>query len=155
MIYGVSNLADNFVLADQTPQVIVVTSEINLNPNPNTGVNDLPPGSVPTAAQIINTPIPQAQATPTTRPQSAAGCPRGVRVFVTGTQGVGLSIRSEPAQGQNIQYVAADGEFFVIIDGPQSSVGSDGSVIEWCKLQGANLTSVEGWAAVDFLTVEN
>lgn len=154
-VVGQSNWADGLInIGDQTPEIIVVTQE-NFASNSGGNVNNnsaAPPGSVPTAVQIAPTEQ-QVFATATTRPRSAAGCPIGVLIAVSDTGNVGLAVRSEPIQGNNITYVAAEGEQFRIIGGPETSVASDGTQIEWCHLQGALATNVDGWGAVEYLTV--
>lgn len=139
---------------DKTPEIIVVTQEtFNSSSNNNANNNSAaPPGSVPTAIPIAPTEQ-QVFATPTTRPRSAAGCPIGVLIAVSNTGDVGLAVRNEPIQGNNITYVAAEGEQFRIIGGPETSIASDGSEIEWCHLQGALATSVDGWGSVEYMTV--
>lgn len=153
-IVGQSNWADGLInIGDQTPAVIIVTQENFSSNNNNINNNsDAPPGSVPTAIPIAPT-QPQSFATATTRPRTASGCPLGVLIAVSGTGEVGLAVRTEPIQGNNITYVAAEGEQFRIIGGPETSIASDGSEIEWCHLQGALATSVDGWGSIDFLTV--
>ena len=151
-VVGQSSWADGLInIGDQTPEIIVVTQE-NFNQNNGGNFNNAPPGSVPTGIPIAPT-QPQTFATATTRPRTATGCPIGVLIAVSDTGNVGLAVRSEPIQGNNITYVAAEGEQFRIIGGPETSIAADSTQIEWCHLQGALATSVDGWGAVDFLTV--
>jgi hypothetical protein len=72
-------------------------------------------------------------------------------VEVVGTDGVPLIIREEPRQGDNIQSLAAVNERLRIIDGPQTSTAVDGSLLEWCKVEGVTVPGRLGWAARQFL----
>lgn len=152
---GESGWADGIInIGDQTPEIIIVTQE-NFTSNSGNNANNnsaAPPGSVPTGIPIATTEQ-QVFATATTRPRSAAGCPIGVLIAVSNTGDVGLAVRNEPIQGNNITYVAAEGEQFRIIGGPETSIASDGTEIEWCHLQGALATSVDGWGSVEYMTI--
>ncbi|MBI5928097.1 MAG: SH3 domain-containing protein [Chloroflexi bacterium] len=149
----VLNAGENFILGDQTPQVIVVTNALTGNTvgqhaNPT---NAQAPGSVPPTAQPISTAVPTAQPTQTGIPGVSTGCPIGLVVEVVGTAPTGLSIRSEPQQGQNILSVAPDGEQFTIVAGPQVSVAVDGTSLEFCQVEGITNTNRQGWAARQYL----
>lgn len=158
MLYVVSTLADGLVLGDQTPEFIVVTTQPLNNPatsgnGQNPVVQTQPPGFIPPTAQPIQTtPVPQAQPSPTNIPGVTLGCPLNAVVQVVGTGTTGLSIRSEPIQGENIKLIARDGELFTIIEGPQVSTGVGGQ-IEFCRVQGAEAANrdVDGWAARQYL----
>lgn len=154
------NAGENFILGDQTPQVIVVTNALTGNtvgqPTNNTNVQPVTtPGSVPPSAQPINTPVPTAPPTQTGIPGVTTGCPLGALVEVVGTAPTGLSIRSEPQQGQNILSVAPDGEQFTIVGGPQTSVAVDGTSLEFCQVEGITNPNRKGWAARQYLAEVN
>jgi hypothetical protein len=161
LLYGATELADRLVLGDQTPQFKVVTSEPLASNNAgtgnqNTGTNNVaPPGSVPnTAVPVNSTSVPIAEPTDTLPPGIGDGCPQNVTAQVTGVGTVGLSIRSEPIQQDaNILEIARDGDIFRIVDGPQFSTGPSGR-IEWCRVQGITNESLDGWAARQYLAVQ-
>lgn len=156
----VLNAGENFILGDQTPQVIVVTNALTGNvvgqPTTNTtGQTFTTPGSVPPTAQLINTSVPTAQPTQTGIPGVTTGCPLGAIVEVVGTAPTGLSIRNEPQQGNNILSVAPDGEQFTIVGGPQTSVAVDGTSLEFCQVEGITNPDRAGWAARQYLAQIN
>lgn len=149
-------------LGDQPAQVVILTNqnEPTLQPVFDTSSGDIPenaviitftPGGVPTDLVIAPTGAPTANPTETPLPGVTAGCPLNGLVAVIGTGDVGLSLRSEPRQGDNIQAVVRDGEQFRIVGGPETSTGVDGSVIEWCQVEGIEVPSRSGWAARQFL----
>lgn len=139
--------------ADETPEIVVVTSQFNINNTINNGGNSGPPGSVPATSIPIATAVPNAAPTSTISAESAVGCTIGLLVEVTGTDGEGLIIREEPRQGDNIVIVADEGETFRITGGPERSVGVGGETIEWCDLEGVDSPLISGWASSDYLTV--
>jgi uncharacterized protein YraI len=73
----------------------------------------------------------------------------GAPVQVSGTEGAGLSIRSDAGTGHERLDVALDGERFVVIEGP---VEADG--LTWWKIQSVADPERQGWAAADYLTLE-
>jgi hypothetical protein len=161
LLMFVLNAGENFVLGDQTPQVIVVTNALTGNTvgQPSNTTNVQPPvttpGGVAPSAQPINTTVPTAAPTETNIPGVTTGCPIGAVVEVVGTAPTGLSIRSEPQQGQNILSVAPDGEQFTIVAGPQTSVAVDGTSLEFCQVEGITNTNRQGWAARQYLAEVN
>lgn len=72
----------------------------------------------------------------------------GRYVKVTGTQGVGLRIRSEAGTSSETNFVATDDEAFKIIDGP---IAKDGYT--WWHCEALLDKSRSGWAAENFLQV--
>lgn len=135
-------------LGDQQPQVVIVTNANEATPfqAPNNNDQPLVPGSVSTTAPTT----PTAIVTATEAPALDTDCPFGQIVEVTGTGAVGLSIRSEPRQGDNIQTVAYDLENFRIIGGPVTTTSTvDGSDIIWCEVEGIDFDTDDrrGWAA--------
>ena len=149
-------------LGDQTPQVVIVTNPDDPTPFQNVGTGgELPPntllitvtpGGVPTSQIFAPSPVPQAEPTNTPAPGATTGCPLNAIVEVIDTEGVGLSIRSEPRQGDNILGVAIDFENMRIIGGPEYSTGVDGTQIEWCQIEGVDFPARPiGWAARSFL----
>ena len=93
-------------------------------------------------------PTQSPSATPTsifTIPGGAMGV--GSYVQVTGTQGAGLRMRSEPGLGSKVKFTALDSEAFLIIDGP---IEADGYI--WWLLEAPYDQNRTGWSAGDFLT---
>lgn len=148
---------------DQPGQVVIVTNENEptLQPVFDTNSGEFPdnvlivtftPGGVPTNQVVAPTQVPNAEPTETPLPGVSSGCPLNALVSVTGTGEVGLSLRSEPRQGENIVAVIRDGEQFRIIAGPETSTSTvDGSILEWCQIEGVDVPSRNGWAARQFL----
>jgi hypothetical protein len=98
------------------------------------------------------TPAPAATATfdpyaptPTTAP---VGIGIGTYVQISGTQGAGLRIRSQPGlQGKQL-FLGFDTEVYTVIDGPREVDG-----YTWYDLAAINDQTRAGWAASNFLTV--
>ncbi|MEA3326375.1 MAG: hypothetical protein U9R53_03590 [Chloroflexota bacterium] len=103
--------------------------------------------SAPTfTPQILSTPIIPTQ-TPTTVffPEGVIGI--GIYVQVSGTDGAGLRMRSEPGLSGNTEFTALDAEVFLVIDGPVKADGYD-----WWHLEAPYDQSRNGWSAGAFLT---
>ncbi len=85
--------------------------------------------------------------TPTTilLPEGVIGV--GIYVQVSGTEGVGLRMRSEPGLSSTTNFTALDSEVFLVIDGP---VEVDG--YNWWYLEAPYDQSRNGWSAGAFLT---
>ena len=92
-----------------------------------------------------------APATPTIDPFAPTPAPTGIAlgnyVQITGTEGQGLRIRSEPGLNGESVFLGFDSEVFIIQDGPRESDG----FIWWYLVAPYDETRV-GWAASDFLT---
>lgn len=101
------------------------------------------PSATPTV--ILPTPIPP---TPTATPPASSGgvFAIGSSVQITGTDGDGLRLRSEPGLQSQVLFLAFEGEIFTVQDGPRSSDG-----YEWFFLVAPYDTNVRGWAAANFL----
>jgi len=117
--------------ARQTSDVGFAPADLTVIPAP-TGTSGAPP-----------TPTIDPFASPT----APAGIAIGNSVQITGTEGQGLRIRSEPGLGGEFQFLAYDSEVFVIQDGPREV---DGYV--WWYLTAPYDETRVGWAAADFLT---
>ncbi|PJF43879.1 MAG: hypothetical protein CUN55_06835 [Phototrophicales bacterium] len=160
LLFFVLSLGGN-TLGDQPPQVVIVTNENEPTLQPvfasngefpeNALIITFTPGGVPSNQGVLPTSAPTALPTDTPLPGVSSGCPLNALVQVVGTGEVGLSLRSEPKQGNNILTVVRDGEQFRIVGGPETSTGIDGSVIEWCQIEGVDVPSRLGWAARQFL----
>jgi hypothetical protein len=92
-----------------------------------------------------------APATPTIDPFAPTTSPTGIAignyVQITGTEGQGLRIRSEPSLTGNPEFLGFDSEVFIVKDGPREADG----FVWWYLVAPYDETRV-GWAAADFLT---
>jgi hypothetical protein len=90
--------------------------------------------------------------TPTSTATSVFFLPEGVigvgaYVQVTGTEGAGLRMRSEPGLDGDVKFTALDSEVFLVIEGP---VENDGYT--WWHLEAPYDETRSGWSVTDFLT---
>jgi hypothetical protein len=110
-------------------------------------------GFVPADLTVIPAPTSTSGAPPTptidpfATPTSPAGIAIGNYVQITGTEGQGLRIRSEPGLSGEFQFLAYDSEVFVVQDGPRDVDG-----YTWWYLVAPYDETRVGWAAADFLT---
>ncbi len=92
-----------------------------------------------------------APATATIDPFAPTATPTGIAignyVQITGTEGQGLRIRSEPSLNGNPEFLGYDSEVFIIKDGPRQADG-----FTWWYLVAPYDDTRVGWAAADFLT---
>ena len=102
------------------------------------------PSLTPTFIQPSATPAPTAT-TVFFLPEGVIGV--GAYVQVSGTEGAGLRMRSEPGLDGAVEFTALDSEVFLVIDGP---VEEDG--YQWWHLEAPYDASRNGWSAGDFLT---
>ncbi len=85
--------------------------------------------------------------TATYSPESLPGVVSlGMTVKVSGTGDEGLRMRSGAGTDQSVLFLANEGEFFSIIDGP---VIKDSLI--WWKLQGNENGQKSGWSVQDYL----
>lgn len=109
-------------------------------------------GFAPADVTVIPAPTSTSGAppTPTIDPFAPTPAPTGIAlgnyVQITGTNGEGLRIRSEPGLNGNPEFLGFDSEVFIIQDGPRSV---DGYI--WWYLVAPYDQSRAGWAAADFL----
>jgi hypothetical protein len=91
-----------------------------------------------------------APATATIDPFAPTAAPTGIAIAnyvqITGTNGEGLRIRSEPGLSGNFEFLGYDSEVFIVQDGPREV---DGFV--WWYLVAPYDDTRNGWAAADFL----
>jgi hypothetical protein len=91
-----------------------------------------------------------APATATIDPFAPTAAPTGIAignyVQITGTNGEGLRIRSDPGLSGNFEFLGYDSEVFIVQDGPREV---DGFV--WWYLVAPYDDTRNGWAAADFL----
>ena len=110
-------------------------------------------GFAPADVTIIPAPTSTSGAppTPTIDPFAPTPAPTGIAlgnyVQITGTNGEGLRIRSEPGLNSNPVFLGFDSEVFIIQDGPRTADG-----YTWWYLVAPYDQSRAGWAAADFLT---
>ena len=110
-------------------------------------------GFTPADLTVIAAPTSTSNAppTPTIDPFAPTTAPTGIAignyVQITGTEGDGLRIRSEPGLNGNPEFLGYDSEVFIVQDGPREA---DGFV--WWYLVAPYDESRVGWAAADFLS---
>jgi hypothetical protein len=110
-------------------------------------------GFAPADLTVIAAPTSTSSAPPTATidPFAPTPAPTGIAlgnyVQITGTEGEGLRIRSEPGLGSELQFMGYDSEVFVVKDGPREV---DGFV--WWYLVAPYDETRAGWAAADFLS---
>src|SRR5918996_5042421 len=110
-------------------------------------------GFAPADVTIIPAPTSTSGAppTPTIDPFAPTPAPTGIAlgnyVQITGTNGEGLRIRSEPGLNGNPEFLGFDSEVFIIQDGPREVDG----YVWWYLVAPYDETRV-GWAAADFLS---
>ena len=110
-------------------------------------------GFVPADVTVIPAPTGTSGATPTPTidPFAPTPAPTGIAlgnyVQISGTNGEGLRIRSEPGLNGNPEFLGFDSEVFIIQDGPRTVDG-----YTWWYLVAPYDQSRAGWAAADFLT---
>ena len=121
------------------------------------GRSEAPPAEVTPVLTMISaptlTPVP-AEPTPTPTPDATeiVVLPEGVigvgiYVQVSGTDGAGLRMRSEPGLSGTVNFTALDAEVFLVIDGPEVVDG-----YTWWYLEAPYDQTRSGWSAGDFLT---
>ncbi|HLA06578.1 MAG TPA: hypothetical protein VJ022_03980 [Anaerolineales bacterium] len=102
---------------------------------------------------VIPAPTVTSNAPPTATidPFAPTPAPTGVAignyVQITGTDGEGLRIRSEPGLDGNPVFLGFDSEVFIVQDGPRLVDG-----YTWWYLVAPYDSTRVGWAAADFLT---
>lgn len=77
---------------------------------------------------------------------SEDGLSVGTTVEVYDTGSTGLSVRPQPGTGGYLNFVAAEGERFIIVDGPDSK-----NDYIWWKLESPDDPDRGGWAVSDYL----
>lgn len=100
---------------------------------------------VPTATQTPQpTRTPIILATPTA--QMVNGFSQGGYVQVSGTEGEGLRLRTEPSLNGQIAYLGLEGEIYVIKGGP---IEADGYI--WWQIEAPLNASRQGWVVSNYL----
>ncbi len=107
-----------------------------------------PPGPIPPA--VVQTVTLSASAPSLSSPTPLAiltnGISIGVRVQVSGTGTVGLSIRADANTEAERRSVAQEGAIFLITDGPKEADG-----LLWWFVKDETDPNLVGWAAADYL----
>ena len=70
----------------------------------------------------------------------------GTYVQVAGTDGYGLSLREGPGANYTRMDIAADGEVFLVVDGPQVTAGSP-----WWEIRDPDNEERTWWAVANYL----
>jgi len=110
-------------------------------------------GFAPADLTVIPAPTVTSNAppTPTIDPFAPTPIPTGIAlgnyVQITGTDGEGLRIRSEPSLNGEPVFLGFDAEVFIVQEGPREA---DGYV--WWYLVAPYDQTRAGWAAADFLS---
>jgi hypothetical protein len=110
-------------------------------------------GFAPADLTVIAAPTSTSSAPPTATidPFAPTPAPTGIAlgnyVQISGTEGEGLRIRSEPGLNGEPQFLGYDSEVFLIKDGPREVDG----FVWWYLVAPYDETRV-GWAAADFLS---
>ena len=110
-------------------------------------------GFAPADVTVIAAPTSTSGAppTPTIDPFASPTSPSGIAIGnyaqITGTQGEGLRIRSEPGLNGSPEFLGFDSEVFLVQDGPREVDG----YVWWYLVAPYDETRV-GWAAADFLS---
>lgn len=127
---------------------MAVRQAARLEATPQYNLTVIPaPTQTNTIAAPTNLPTPTSEA-PVVLPEGAIGI--NVYVKVTGTQGLGLRMRSAAGTGADINFLAMDDEVFKVIGGPQVSDG-----YTWWQLEAPLDQKRSGWAAENYLAVFN
>jgi len=129
--------------------ILITAISIGLTSSPQTADVGFAPADVTViAAPTVTSSAPP---TPTIDPFAPTVAPTGIAlgnyVQITGTDGEGLRIRSEPGLNSNPEFLGFDSEVFIVQDGPRTV---DGFV--WWYLVAPYDQSRAGWAASDFLS---
>jgi hypothetical protein len=111
------------------------------------------PGFKPADLTILPGPTSTPSPVPTVD-QSLLGTPTaesgqiavGTYVQITGTEGVGLRMRSEPGLGSELLFLGYDSEVFQVEQGPEQADG-----YTWWYLVAPYDATRAGWAAADYL----
>jgi hypothetical protein len=103
------------------------------------------PAPTPTPAPAATATFDPYAPTPTTVPGQIS---LGAYVQISGTQGDGLRIRSQPGLDGQQLFLGFDTEVYTVADGPREVDG-----YTWYYLTAINDQTRSGWAASNFLTV--
>jgi hypothetical protein len=152
LLFAFTQLSEPAAPGDQLPRIQIVTSQPTLSQDfsSSSGQAAAPqdgawPTAIPQAQPSATVPLPTPIPTQTLPPGDFS---IGMRVQVVGVDVVGLNIRAAPGTAGTIQFLAAEGDEFALVDGPQDVDG-----YEWWKLEDPGDSRRVGWAARNFLMV--
>jgi hypothetical protein len=106
---------------------------------------------VPTATQVVSTPTPVVELTPSSSvppPPPPGDIAVGAFVQVSGTGGDGLRLRAEPGLDGEVRFLGLEAEVFRVDGGPEEVDG-----YTWWYLVAPYDESVSGWGVANFLGV--
>jgi hypothetical protein len=126
---------------------IVWSAPSKSDPNSLLAVETVLPMPSTTPAPAGNPTVDPYAATPTFTP-APGQISIGSVVQISGTEGQGLRIRSEPGLNGTQLFLGFDTEAYNVLDGPREVDGH-----AWYYLAAINDQTRTGWAASDFLTV--
>ncbi|MDA1329704.1 MAG: hypothetical protein DWG76_00980 [Chloroflexi bacterium] len=106
------------------------------------------PGPSSTTLPPTATLIPTSTVTPTFAPLAPGEFGLGSYVQITGTQGDGLNIRTQPGLSTGVNFLGYDAEVFEVRDGPMEADG-----FTWWYLVTPVDEARNGWAASAYLSV--
>lgn len=127
----VTAIAIGLTVPNQASDVGFVPANLTMIPAP-TGTSSAPPR--PTIDPFAPTPVPTGPAL-------------GNYVQITGTNGEGLRIRSQPGLNGEPVFLGYDSEVFIVQDGPREADG-----YTWWYLVAPYDDTRAGWAAANFLS---
>lgn len=114
---------------------------------PQAAITIVPGGVIPTVdLSLLTSPTPTPTIDPAATGQS--GIKTGLYIQITGTDGAGLNIRSNPGTSSESLFVANESEVFKVVGGP---VDLDGYI--WWQLTAPYNKEHQGWAAENYLRV--
>lgn len=129
--------------------LLITAISIGLTSAPQTSDVGFAPANVTVIAAPTGTS--SAPPTPTIDPFAPTPVPTGIAignyVQITGTDGEGLRIRSEPGLNGEPVFLGFDSEVFIVQNGPQTVDG-----YTWWYLVAPYDDTRAGWAASDFLS---
>lgn len=145
-----TEMSQPVVPGNQPARVQVVTSQPTLSRDflqqggvaPTTGFGAGPtpiPPAFPTPTVPLPTPIPSPSLPP-------GDFVIGLEVRVVGVGASGLNIRSAPGYAGTQRFLAAEGDTFAIVEGPQNVDG-----LEWWRVEDPEDPDRYGWAARNYL----
>lgn len=118
-------------------------ADVGIEPTASIYVIDGPTATIPAPT---STPMPPA--TPTPEITTDTDIAIGSLVQITGTDGEGLNLRTEPNTSSNIQFLGYDLEIFEVVEGPIFDEG-----YWWWYLETPLEKTRSGWAVENYLEI--
>ena len=113
-------------------------------PNPTAVINVI---TIPNLNDVTVETI-EVNPTTTTGPIYSGDIQVGIFVKITGTNGLGLRMRTDPGIDHQVLFLGMDAEIFEVIDGPV--VNND---YYWWLLKSSYDDNRQGWAAANYLEI--